>query len=165
MFLFIQIPKEYVQYTELLVEKEYEPDETSVVVKLVEHGIMQMLSAISANALGRENMDPLLDFLENTDSVRFAIPDDLIGHTKIEPLTKLLDISENLLLRLLFFTGLYTEGYYFLRHDVPEYDSDFNYQFIVDHMPHDPEFESMDKVPEDVLGIIDDEKLTVHRIH
>lgn len=163
----IRIPTEYQRYIELLLSHGYADSETSVTQKLIEAGLMQILHAISSGprALGRENMDPLLDYFKNCETISMFLPDDFIGYSKIPSLSKYLNISESLTLTLLFFTGLYTEGYYFLRHEVYEYQSNPEYKEIIDEMPHDPDFESKDNVPEGRKIIIDDEDLDIYNIH
>jgi hypothetical protein len=163
----IKIPEEYQKYIELLISHGYADNEMSVTQKLVEDGLMQILHAISLGprALGRENMDPLLDYLKNCESIQMPLTDDFIGYPKIPSLSKYLNISINLTLTLLFFTGLYTEGYYFLRHEVSGYQSDKNYKEMVDEIPHDPDFESKQNVPEGRKIIKDDENLDIHNIH
>lgn len=166
MFRIVRIPNEFIQYIELLVEKGYEPDETSVVEKIIMvDGMVQMLEAVSANAIDPVNLDLILDKLRSSDSQFMAISEHLPGNSKIEPLSKYFGISEDLTLSLIFFTGLFTQGYYFLRHEVPDYNTDIGYRYIVDNIPHDPEFESPENVPEVERIIIDDDDLSVHRIH
>ena len=163
----IKVPKEYQGYIELLVSKGYADSEKAVVQKLVEDGLMQMLEAISSSprAVGRQNMGPMLYHFESCETVFVEIADDFAGFSKIESVSRFLDISENLTMMVLFFVGIYTEGYYFLRHKVAEYQSDPEYQEMIDEMPHDPDFESKKKVPEGIRVIEEDEDLNIHKIH
>jgi len=163
----VRIPTGYQKYIELLLSHGYADSETSVTQKLIEDGLMQVLHAISLGprALGRENMDSTLDYFRNCETISMLIPDDFRGYSKIPSLSKFLDISEFLTLTLLFYIGLYTEGYYFLRHEVSEYQSNPAYKEMIDEMPHDPDFESKDNIPKSTKIILEDEDLDIHNIH
>jgi hypothetical protein len=165
MFRIVRIPNEFIRYIELFVEKGYESEPRSVVEKIIVDGMVQMLEAVSVNAIDRVNLVFILDKLRSSDSFFMAISEHLPGYTKIEPLSRYFSISEDLTLSLIFFTGLYTQGYYFLRHEVPEYNTDIEYRSIVDNIPHDPEFESPENVPEIKRIIINDDDLSVHHLH
>ena len=162
--MFIHIPEDFLEYVNLLSSKGYSQSETTVIQKLAEEGLVQVLKALSQNGLGDpENM---IEFLRNCERVPILFDlTKLRGNSKIGQLSEVLNISEDLCVPLLIQVGLITEGYYFLRHEVPDYDSDDWYREIVDSMPHDPDFESKEKVPEGTLVIEENEALDVYSIN
>jgi len=162
--MFIRVPEDYIQYIELLTEKGFESNETAVVKRLIEYGIMQILEAYSLGALKRQSFETIIEDLERSKANFFLTLDDISGFQKIKPLSEFFDISTESIVSFLIYTGITTEGYYYLRHEVSEYYNDFDYRFTVDHMPHDTDFESKNKVPEDVRAIDDNEDLFIHKI-
>ena len=161
--MIVYIPEVFRAYIQLLLSKGYAETESGVVQRLVEDGLLQTLMAISRNELG--DPETAIEFLENSETFSIVISDDFRGVSKIESLSKLLNTSKDLSIVLLVEAALRTEGYYFLRHEIPDYQNDDDYRMIVDSIPHDPVYESKEKVPEQKSIMIEDEELDIHRIH
>jgi|LGVF01.1.fsa_nt_gb hypothetical protein len=161
--MLVHIPEVFRAYIQLLLFKGYAETESGVVQRLAEEGLLQILIAVSRNELG--DPETAIEFLENCETVSIVISDDFRGVSKIESLSKLFNISEDLSIALLVEVALRTEGYYFLRHEIPDYQNDDDYRMIVDSIPHDPKYESKEKVPEQKSIMIEDEELDIHRIH
>jgi hypothetical protein len=159
----VKVPLEFEEYTSLLLIKGYAGSESGVIQRLVEDGLLQVLLAISQDGLGDPERE--MEFFRNCETNSFEIADDFKGSSKIEALCHRLGYPKELTMMALIYAGLITEGYYFLRHDVPEYETNLEYRTVVDEMPHDSDFESRRKVPEKKFVMPEDKELTIHMIH
>ena len=161
--MIINIPEGFREYIQILLSKKYAKNQSLVIQKLAEHGLIQTLIAFSQNALG--NSEEHVDFLKNCETFPVEISDEFAGVSKIESLSKVLNISQSLCVTILVEVGLTTGGYYFLRHDVEDYKNDRDFRALVDGMPHDSDFEQKEKVTKKTLIIEKNGELEVHNAH
>ena len=92
MFTMVTIPKEYQEYLDLLLSKGYAGNDTGVVLRLIEDGLLQVLMAIKQGGLG--DPEPQIEYYKHCETNLFAIPEEFRGFSKIGPLSKLLKTEE-----------------------------------------------------------------------